>query len=328
MKKFSSIFSEEIREYIDLKRSMGFKLAGIEMNLGALDRFFKDAGIDEKKLSKKVVDSWCQKRSYESNRNQHFRISLLRGLTLFLKESGYETYVPPKGMGRSNRTQYAAHIYSRDELKRCFEAIDELPSLPTKCPYRHLVLPLYFRILYSTGMRLSELRLAKVRDFNLRDGYITIHGGKNNKDRIVPLHPKLLSRCEDLKKELHQESSSDEFFLFYRPGVPMSALYLYGNFRRALEKAGIPHTGKGPRIHDFRHTYCVRLLEKWVKEKKDLLAWLPYMRTALGHESFYQTAYYLKLTSSMFPEIQRNLKEAFPNIIEELSSEGNHADFY
>lgn len=60
MKKFSSIFSEEIREYIDLKRSMGFKLAGIEMNLGALDRFFKDAGIDEKKLSKKVVDSWCQ----------------------------------------------------------------------------------------------------------------------------------------------------------------------------------------------------------------------------------------------------------------------------
>ena len=141
-------------------------------------------------------------------------------------------------MGRSNRTQYAAHIYSRDELKRFFEAIDELPSLPTKCPYRHLVLPLYFRILYSTGMRLSELRLAKVRDFNLRDGYITIHGGKNNKDRIVPLHPKLLSRCEDLKKSFIRRVRLMNSFCFIVPVFQCPLCTFMGISAEPLKKLG------------------------------------------------------------------------------------------
>ena len=37
-----------------------------------------------------------------------------------------------------------------------------------------------------------------------------------------------------------------------------------------LEQADISHTGKGPRVHDFRHAYCVNLLRKWVDEGKIL----------------------------------------------------------
>lgn len=96
----------------------------------------------------------------------------------------------------------------------------------------------------------------------------------------------------------------------------MTLQNLYHNFRRYLEKASISHTGKGPRIHDFRHTYCVNLLRKWSEEGKDLMAYLPYMKTMLGHESFEETAYYLKLTSVAFPSIREALSKAFPNIIE------------
>ena len=89
--------------------------------------------------------------------------------------------------------------------------------------------------------------------------------------------------------------------------------------RQYLDKAGIPHTGRGPRIHDFRHTYCVNLLLKWSEEGKDLLAYLPYMRTMLGHESFEETAYYLKLTSAAFPFVREHLEAAFPDIIQEVA---------
>jgi integrase len=111
-----------------------------------------------------------------------------------------------------------------------------------------------------------------------------------------------------------------------RPGQAMPLVNVYRNFRRYLDKAGIPHTGHGPRVHDFRHTYCVNLLRKWSEEGKDLMAYIPYMRTMLGHEGFEETAYYLKLTSEMYPFIRECLKSSFPNLIEEVVFEEN--EFY
>lgn len=180
-------------------------------------------------------------------------------------------------------------------------------------------MPVFFRILYTSGMRVSELRLAKIRDVNLANGYIRVISGKNQKDRLVPIHPDLVSRCLELKDQIHSSSSENEFFFLVRPGREMTLQNLYHNFRRYLDKAGIPHTGRGPRIHDFRHTYCVNLLLKWSEEGKDLLAYLPYMRTMLGHESFEETAYYLKLTSAAFPFVREHLEAAFPDIIQEVA---------
>lgn len=106
----------------------------------------------------------------------------------------------------------------------------------------------------------------------------------------------------------------------------MKASTMYKCFRHLLEKAGIPHTGHGPRIHDFRHTYAVNLLRKWVEEGKDLTAYLPYMRTMLGHETFNETAYYLKLTSQMFPYIKDQMQITFPELIQEVQFESR--EFY
>jgi hypothetical protein len=95
--------------------------------------------------------------------------------------------------------------------------------------------------------------------------------GKNHKDRLVPIHPDLVTKCIYLKEQIHQTSPDDEFFFMIRPGREMKLFNVYHNFRRYLEKAGIPHTGRGPRVHDFRHTYCVNLLRKWIEEGKNLL---------------------------------------------------------
>ena len=175
-------------------------------------------------------------------------------------------------------------------------------------------------------MRVSELRLARIRDINLGEGYITIHEAKNHKERYVPIHPLLTDKCKELKENIHVHSSDDEYFFMLLPGRPMTLGNVYKNFRRYLEQAGISHTGKGPRIHDFRHTYCINLLRKWSDEGKDLIAYLPYMRTMLGHESFEETAYYLKLTAERFPYIKERMKESFPDLIKE--TEINEHEFY
>ena len=313
---YKSVFRNEFHDLVELKRSLGFKYHTEAEGFLRIDRYFVDAGLSEKILTKETCESWCRKRSWETVSNQAHRISTLRVFCNYLNDIGIKTYIPPKGIvGKVPR--YPAHIYTDEELKRFFAAVDASQSVPSECPYRSLIMPVFFRILYTSGMRVSEPRLARVGDVNLDEGYILVRNGKNHKDRIVPIHPELVPRCREIMDTVHKHSPADEYFFLLRPGQPMPLHNVYNNFRRYLDKAGITHTGHGPRIHDFRFTYCVNLLRKWADEGKDLMACLPYMRTMLGHESFEETAYYLKLTAERFPYIKTKLKESFPDLLRE-----------
>lgn len=322
---FSSIFAKEFKELIELKCALGFKYEAQAMAFKRIDSFIESNGHTHKVITKELCDSWCSKRTYESDSNHSHRISSMRVFCKYLNDVGIPAYVPPAGIVK-HPPKYDAHIYTDDELKAFFSAVDKSVSVGKECPYRALVMPVFFRILYTSGLRVSELRLLKIRDVNLNENYICIHNAKNHKDRLVPINKELADRCKVLKQQIHYNSDEDEYFFMIRPGIPLSLANVYKNFRRYLEKAGISHTGKGPRVHDFRHTYCVNLLRKWTDEGKDLLAYLPYMRTMLGHESFDETAYYLKLTADRFPYIKNQLKASFPDIISEVVIDEN--EFY
>lgn len=322
---YSSVFKKEFQDLVDLKRALGFAYETEARAFHRIDSFFTKNRLSDKCVTKELCDLWCRKRSHESAASQAARISTLRVFCRYLDDIGFPAYIPPKGSS-GKPARYDAHIYTDEELRKFFAAVDQSQSVPAECPYRSEVMPVFFRILYTSGMRVSELRLARVRDFNLDRGYINVHEAKNHKDRIVPLHPLLTARCLEMKRKIHVSSPEDEYFFMIRPGQPMPLVNVYRNFRRYLEKAGIPHTGRGPRVHDFRHTYCVNLLRKWTDEGKDLMAYLPYMKTMLGHAGFEETAYYLKLTAERFPYIKECLKLSFPDLIKEVAV--NEQEFY
>lgn len=322
---YNSIFQQEIRDLIELKRALGFSYEAEAGSLRRIDTFLCRNTLSEKYITKELCDLWCKKRTYETVTNQASRISTMRVFCRYLNDIGIPAYIPPKGITKK-RTRYDAHIYTDEELQHFFDAVDKSRSVSDSCPYRSDVMPVFFRILYTSGMRVSELRLARIRDVDLEKGYIHVLEAKNHKERLIPIHPLLMLRCRELKEKIHATSPDDEYFFMILPGKPMTLGNVYKNFRRYLEQAGISHTGKGPRIHDFRHTYCVNLLRKWADEGKDLIAYLPYMRTMLGHESFEETAYYLKLTAERFPYIKERMKESFPDLIKE--AEINEYEFY
>lgn len=315
---YCSIFAQEFRDLVTIKRSLGFKYETEERAFLRLDAFFISNGLDTKEVSKDICSLWCKKKTYESPANHASRISVMRVFCRYLNDIGITAYIPPKGITK-HPPKYDAHIYTDDELKIFFAEVDKSQSVPSECPYRGQVMPVFFRILYTSGLRVSELRLLKVGDFDLEKGYLHIRDAKNHKERLVPVHPTLVKKSNELKQSIHKSSSDDEYFFMVKPGRPMTLVNVYHNFRRYIEKAGISHTGHGPRVHDFRHTYCVNLLRKWSDEGKDLMVYLPYMKTMLGHESFDETAYYLKLTAERFPYIKEKLKSSFPVLISEVS---------
>ena len=210
-KVFQSVFADEFRELIAVKRALGFKYLSEEKAFLRIDAFLVSHGTDSKEIPRELCEEWCRKRSYESPANHGSRVSLMRVFCRYLNDVGIKAYIPDARLTRKP-PKYDAHIYTADELRRFFGAVDGSRSVPSECPYRGMVMPVFFRILYTSGMRVSELRLARVRDVDIERCCILVHGGKNRRDRIVPIHPELAERCRTLKAEIHKDSDEDEYF--------------------------------------------------------------------------------------------------------------------
>ena len=125
---------------------------------------------------------------------------------------------------------------------------------------RNTVDPLLFRFLYGTGVRLSESLNLRICDIRTDEAYALIRGAKNNKDRIVPLAPSLMERLSVYMQGFHRFSEPDAY-LFPGKNGRMDCSTAYNHFRDYLLMADIPHTGNGPRIHDFRHGLAVACLK-------------------------------------------------------------------
>ena len=170
------------------------------------------------------------------------------------------------------------------------------------------------------GLRLSEARLLKVGDVDLENGILTINHSKKDNGRLVPMSASLRERCQRYSETVHPYPVSEDYYFPALDGKPMTIGNLYKNFRRFLWRSGISHGGRGygPRSHDFRHAYAVHCLKKWVEQEKDLTAYLPVLKTYMGHDSFEETAYYLRLTADVFPDITLKLETRYPGIIPKL----------
>jgi len=79
-------------------------------------------------------------------------------------------------------------------------------------------------------------------------------------------------------------------------------------------------------LDNLRHCFAVHCLKKWSAEGKDLMVYLPILRTYLGHDSFNETAYYLKLTADVFPQITLKLETKYPYLIPELEGDIDETD--
>jgi len=172
-------------------------------------------------------------------------------------------------------------------------------------------------------MRLSETRLLKVSDVDLVEGVITVTNAKLNKHRQLPVSPEMLERLKRYSQKVHQLSAQTDWFFPGYNDKPMTIGNVEKNLRKFLWQAGISHGGrsKGPRVHDFRHTFAVHCLRKWVLADRDLQALLPVLQAYLGHVSFGDTAYYLHLTSDLFPNITEQVERVLGDVIPKVGIE-------
>jgi len=319
-----STLAAPILGYIAEKRATGYAFTKGADLLRHFDAFVYRRGLQETNLTKPLVMDWTARKPNETASTQAGRVSLLRGLAVYMNRLGYAAYVYPKALTAIDRYTYTPYIFSKDEVKRIFEVCDHYP-FHADTPNRHLVLPLLLRILYACGLRVSESLHLTLQDVDLDKGILSIRGAKFNKERLLPMSDTLTERCRGYFKTARLDKADNQFFFPSPFGGHYSQATIYKLFRDVLRRARISHLGRGqgPRIHDVRHTFAVNCLRKWVLDGKDLNNALPYLTAYLGHEDLRGSQRYLRLTADLHPDLMNKIENTCSFVIPGVKHEAD-----
>ena len=302
------------------KRASGYKYDTPAWVLKDLDHFLCSTAVRPNELPKALVMQWLAQNQKEQASTHQRRIILVRQLARLMIRLGYSAYIPPEGFGPRRSNVFSPRILTYVEVRQIIQAVDFLPPSP-KSPLRHIILPEVFRLLYGCGLRLSEVLNLKFRDVDLQQGVITVRQGKFGKDRLVPPSIEMVDRLRIYAGNLEERTLERlEAGTYFFPSARQAAWHcstMYHLFRKALLQCGIPHggRGKGPRVHDLRHTFAVHRLLQWYEEGADLNAKLPFLVAYLGHKDFTGTQKYLHLTAELFPQLTARMNHQFGSVI-------------
>jgi integrase/recombinase XerD len=185
---------------------------------------------------------------------------------------------------RSHPVLFAAHqqklpaVMTQEQMRKVLDTI---------CNVKHRTL---LSLMYSTGMRLSEIVNLKIEEVDSKQMLIRITAGKGNKDRYVPLSPMLLQELR-----LYFIQYRPERFLFN--GAGKGRKYAPRTIQRIMQltlmKAGLQN--KNYSIHTIRHSFATHLLDNGT----DLQA----IQQLMGHQHINPTVHYLHLSTKRLQNI-------------------------
>lgn len=319
---FDGPFKEVCVQFINYKQSLGYEYGTRERYaVKSIDDFFKSYHLKSIHLTKEMVQDYVEKRSNESSQTHKHRISKIRQFAVFLNSLAYDAYVIPKNIFKFTKT-FTPYIFTREQIRTLIAATDRLEYM-ARYPQSHIIYPVLMRVLYGCGLRISEALSLTMENVDLDEGLLTVEHSKFNNSRLVPMSETLVKCCVDYVERINFPPSYTGYF-FPSPGAgTYKEESVYCRFRYFLEQAGIRHggRGKGPRLHDLRHTFAVHSLEQMVKQGFDIYCALPILSTYLGHRTIESTEKYLRLTSAAYADIINALEPLYGNLFPEVEED-------
>lgn len=156
-------------------------------------------------------------------------------------------------------------------------------------------------VMYSCGLRVSELINLKISECLFQEGFIRVIG-KGNKMRLVPIGNEAIKfskiYLQEVRTQLNIEQGHEDYLFLNRRGKALSRVMVFIIIKDLAEKAGI-HKSISP--HTLRHSFATHLVEGGA----DLRA----VQEMLGHESIITTEIYTHLDRAY---LQQTLKEFHP----------------
>lgn len=318
---FRSRLKKDLEAFLAQKRTAGYPYNTSAKVLGYLDAMIADHYPECTSLSKQICDAWIEQCSKLHQNTLLRRVTPVRQFGKYLAGMGKPVYIIPGGIPHK-QIHYEAHVFTETELKAFFASVDQCKSSPF-APYRCYIIPVFFRLLFTCGLRSSEARLLNIDDVDLTSGRILIRKTKGWEARIIYVSADMLDLLYRYNRIISQAIPAREAFFpnqkgrYYSKSTPD---VWFHEFWDILPEASVTK-GNKPRVHDLRHTFCVYRLNQWVRENADLNALYPYLSEFVGHSNFSDTDYYLTLAEPFYPELETRMRTINTAILPEVSHE-------
>jgi len=172
-------------------------------------------------------------------------------------------------------------VLTKEEVKKLIDSVEN---------EKHRLI---VALLYSSGLRLSELVNLKIGDLELEEKIGWVRSGKGAKDRLFII-PNVL--VDDLKKCVRRKNETD--YLFSGHKGQMSARNVQKIVSLAVKNAGI---NKPVHVHTLRHCFATHLLESGENIRK--------IQLLLGHSQLSTTQLYLDVSTEELKKVKSPLDE-------------------
>ena len=289
-------FLAELDRYVTLRRVLG---ADLSTDARILRRFATFADRDgAQHVNTNLVMRWLESLPSASPGTRATRFRVARQFAEWLHGIDPRHEAPPRGLVPGRLQRVHPYIYSEAEI---VAIIDQARTLPSVYGLRGLTCSTLFGLIAVTGLRISEALGLDPADLEVESGILHVRQGKLGKERLLPLDHSVVQRLESYGRERDR-------LLGRRPGAffvtceghrlgDCSARY---NFAHVCQQIGLREPqlylrhGRGPRIHDLRHTFAVRTMLNWYRSGKDVSREMIKLTTWLGHASPANTYWYLE----------------------------------
>lgn len=291
------MLSRDLDRYVELQRASGLQF---RTQRGLLRSFvaFAEAAGDTTVRTDRALE-WAALAPSPGHRRT--RLGIVRRFALAMRSEDPRYEIPAvDALGPWRFERGIPYIYTSDEISGLIRAATMMGPPGSIRPLTYATL---FGLLAATGLRVSEALALRIGDVT-RDGLI-IRESKFRKSRMVPLHP-TAGRAIDAYLAARMKLGAADGALFLSdtgkaPAYP-TVVAIFLNLARKIGLRDASHD-KGPRLHDFRHTFAVRSLERCGADRREVSRHMLALSTYLGHVDARNTYWYLQATPALMMQI-------------------------
>ena len=255
-------------------------------DLAGFAAFLKERGRGLERFTRDDIFDFLdglRERSYSTATICRY-ISSLRGICKFLLIERVIDEDPSENLQSPKKWERLPKALTIDEIQEIF-SVSGSPSERSRSGALAFRDSAMLEILYSSGLRVSELVMLRLQDINFEAGFLRVIG-KGSKERIVPMNQRAMKKMkryiEDFRPLLLKRRHSEYVFLTGR-GAPMTRQRFWQTMKAYGKRLGLhvsPHT--------IRHSFATHLLEGGA----DLRS----LQKMLGHSDISTTQIYTKVS--------------------------------
>jgi integrase/recombinase XerD len=301
---------QELDRYLTIRRSLGHDLGTAERMLKQFIAFAETEGIEH--VSADLFLRW-QAVGNASRQTWAGRFIVVRRFAEWLHRLDPSHEIMPRGLIPFRARRSSPYIYSDAEIARIIDAAAELPST---YGLRASTFSTLFGLIAVAGLRISEALALNTDDLDAENGILTVYRGKLGKARLVPLEASVAERLILYITERDRILGRPQQALFVQESgeriTDCSARY---NFASVSQRIGLraperfKRHGRGPRIHDLRHSFAARTIIGWYRTGKDAGREMIKLSTYLGHSNPDGTYWYLEAVPELLELAARRVVE-------------------